>query len=82
MKSTENPQIGDRIIITAIQNVGGRRYYTSSMGKCPQDVILPYETTVTDSKHDTMFNGFSDGTYGFWTEKITWHLANPNYEIY
>ena len=78
----ENPKIGSKIRITHIGDVNGSRYYTSSMGKCPQDIIFPYETVVTDAKIDSTYNAFSDGTFGFWTEKTKWEYVTPNYEIY
>lgn len=78
----EKLKIGDRIIITDIEsNSLGSRYWSSSHGIQPQNIQLPYETTVRTFSDDK-YQSFGDGTYGFWGEKTTWRFAEPNYEIY
>lgn len=52
------------------------------MGICPQDLELPYETTVKDISYGP-YGAFGDGTYGFWTEHTVWKFIHDmNYEIY
>lgn len=79
----EKLKVGDKIIITDIQMSGKDRYWSSSSGKCPQDIQLPYETTVESIRDaNGQYASFGDGTYGFWTEKTTWIFAESNYEIF